>query len=78
MNLSNRTVKAFLDELASGSPAPGGGSTAAMAGALCAALCGMVARLTFGREKLRDSWPAMAEAVAEADRLRARFLCLGG
>jgi formiminotetrahydrofolate cyclodeaminase len=76
MNLSDLSVKAFLDELASGSPAPGGGSTAALAGALGAALSGMVARLTLGREKLRDSWPEMEEAVVEADRLRARFLRL--
>jgi formiminotetrahydrofolate cyclodeaminase len=73
MNLSNLTVQAFLDELASGSPAPGGGSTAALAGAIAAALCGMAARLTLGREKLREAWPAMEEAAAEADRLRARF-----
>ncbi len=76
MNLPNLTVKAFLDELASASPAPGGGSTAAMAGALASALCGMVARLTLGREKLRDRWPAMEAVAAEADRLRARFLGL--
>jgi glutamate formiminotransferase/formiminotetrahydrofolate cyclodeaminase len=76
MNLPNLTVKAFLDELASSSPAPGGGSTAALAGALASALCGMVARLTLGREKLRDRWPAMEEIVAESDRLRARFLGL--
>lgn len=76
MNLPNLTVKAFLDELASASPAPGGGSTAALAGALASALCGMVARLTLGREKLRDRWPAMEEVAAEADRLRARFLGL--
>jgi methenyltetrahydrofolate cyclohydrolase len=76
MNLSNLTVKAFLDELASGSPAPGGGSAAALAGALAAALCAMAARLTLGREKLRDSWPAMEQAADEAERLRARFLCL--
>jgi formiminotetrahydrofolate cyclodeaminase len=76
MNLSNFTVKAFLDELASASPAPGGGSTAALAGALASALCGMAARLTLGREKLRDSWPAMEEAAGDADRLRTRFLCL--
>jgi formiminotetrahydrofolate cyclodeaminase len=76
MNLSNLTVKAFLDELASGSPAPGGGSTAALAGALGTALCAMVARLTLGREKLEDAWPAMEEAASEADHLRARFLLL--
>ena len=76
MNLPNLTVKAFLDELASASPAPGGCSTAALAGALASALCGMVARLTLGREKLRDRWPVMEEVAAEADRVRGRFLGL--
>jgi glutamate formiminotransferase/formiminotetrahydrofolate cyclodeaminase len=76
MNLSNLSVKAFLDELASDSPAPGGGSVAALAGALASALCGMVARLTLGREKLREAWPSMEEAAAEADHLRNRFLLL--
>lgn len=76
MNLANLSVKAFLDELASASPAPGGGSTAALAGALASALCGMVARLTLGREKLRDCWPAMEAVAADADRLRGRFLGL--
>jgi len=76
MNLSDLSVKAFLDELASGSPAPGGGSTAALAGAIGTALCAMVARLTLGREKLRDAWPAMEDAAAEADHLRSRFLLL--
>jgi methenyltetrahydrofolate cyclohydrolase len=76
MNLSNLTLSGFLDELASGSSAPGGGSVAALAGAVGAALSGMVARLTLGREKLQDAWPAMQTAAAEADRLRARFLGL--
>jgi glutamate formiminotransferase/formiminotetrahydrofolate cyclodeaminase len=76
MNRANLTVAAFLEELASPSPAPGGGSAAALAGAMASALCGMVARLTLGREKSRDAWPAMEEVAAEADRHRARFLGL--
>ncbi len=76
MNLSNLTLNAFLEELSSGSPAPGGGSTAALAGAIGASLSGMVARLTLGRERLRDAWPAMDAAAGEADRLRVRFLRL--
>jgi len=76
MNSTNLTVPAFLEELASASPAPGGGSAAALAGAMGAALCGMVGRLTLGREQSRDAWPAMEEVAAEADRHRARFLGL--
>lgn len=76
MNLANLSLTDFLHELASASPAPGGGSAAALAGALSSGLCGMVARLTLAREKLRDSWPAMEEVASEADELRARFLGL--
>jgi glutamate formiminotransferase/formiminotetrahydrofolate cyclodeaminase len=74
--LPGLAVSAFLDELGSSSPAPGGGSAAALVGAVSAALSGMVARLTLGREKLRAAWPAMEKLAIEADRLRGRFLGL--
>jgi len=47
-------IKEFLDELASNSPAPGGGSVAALAGAIGAALSSMVCNLTLGKEKYED------------------------
>ena len=75
MNLIDMTVKEFLFALASGSPAPGGGSAAALAGAAGAALCAMAARLTLGREKQRDAWKEMEglrdEAIALGERLIA-------
>jgi glutamate formiminotransferase/formiminotetrahydrofolate cyclodeaminase len=43
--------ESFYDEVASSSPAPGGGSVAASAGALGAALSAMVCRLTVGKKK---------------------------
>ena len=44
-------VSAFIDAVASDSPAPGGGSVAALAGALSAGLASMVAALSFVKEK---------------------------
>ena len=52
--LTERTVSQFLDELASNSPAPGGGSVAALAGAVGAALSSMVCNLTVGKKKYAD------------------------
>ncbi|OON87070.1 cyclodeaminase/cyclohydrolase family protein [Pyramidobacter sp. C12-8] len=51
MILHEMTLPAFVTELASNSPAPGGGSIAALGGALAAGLVSMVGELTRGREK---------------------------
>ena len=45
----------FLDSLAAGTPAPGGGSASAYAGAMAAGLVAMVARLTTGKENYADA-----------------------
>jgi len=71
--LTKKTVNAFLDELASSSPAPGGGSVAALAGALGAALATMVCNLTIGKKKYADVEDDMKKIKAEAERLRTRF-----
>ena len=76
MALQNLTVEGFVRELASDSPAPGGGSVAALCGSLGAGLSAMVARLTLGKEKYRDHWEAMETLKEEGDRLLARFLSL--
>ena len=76
MALQNLTVEGFVRELASDSPAPGGGSVAALCGSLGAGLSAMVARLTLGKEKYREHWEAMEALQAEGDQLLARFLSL--
>lgn len=53
--LVDMTIKDFLTDTASDKPAPGGGSVAALCGALGAALGTMVCNLTIGREKYQDS-----------------------
>lgn len=66
--VASQPVGVFLAELASASPAPGGGAAAALAGALAAAVVAMVARVTIAREA--SAPPMMEEAVASAERLR--------
>ncbi len=74
MTFSHMNVAEFLQDLASGDPTPGGGSVAALGGALSSALCAMVARVTRGKEKYRSAWEEMETIIPEADRLRERFL----
>ena len=66
-------IDAYLDRLASAEPTPGGGSAATLVGALGAALCAMVARITGGNARY-DSVRTEALAIAAAaDVLRERF-----
>jgi len=61
----DRSVRAFLDELASETPVPGGGSAAGIAVAMGAGLVGMAARVS-------DDWPDAAGVRVQADKLRRR------
>ncbi len=61
----------FLNDLASESPAPGGGSAAAYSGAAAAALVAMVARLTIGRKKYAAVERQMRSILEQAEALRA-------
>jgi formiminotetrahydrofolate cyclodeaminase len=48
--ITQRTVARFLDELADSAPTPGGGSAAALVGAMGAALVSMVCNVTMGKK----------------------------
>jgi glutamate formiminotransferase/formiminotetrahydrofolate cyclodeaminase len=61
----------FLGRLSAGTATPGGGAAAAYAGAMGAALVGMVARLTLGKKKYAEAEAQMQSVVDSADRLRA-------
>lgn len=63
----------FLDELASALPAPGGGSAAAYAGAMGAALVAMVSGLTIGRKKYAEAEAEMQAVRVMAEKLRAEM-----
>ena len=64
----------FLDETASKEPVPGGGSVAAMSGAVAAALTEMVANLTIGKKKYAEVEEEMQSIVQEANSLRIKLL----
>src|SRR2546421_3555264 len=63
----------YLDELASAKSTPGGGSAAALSGALGAALASMVARLTLGKANYANVQPAIQELLEQTEQLRIRF-----
>ena len=66
--LAGMTLRGFADELSMDSPAPGGGSVAALCGALSAGLAAMVANLTVGKKGYE---PVSAEMIATAVRAQA-------
>ena len=66
MKLIDMTVSDYLNDLASVSPAPGGGSAAALCGAQGAGLAAMVASFTIGRKKFAD-FEENAIAVRDAE-----------
>jgi glutamate formiminotransferase/formiminotetrahydrofolate cyclodeaminase len=64
------SLDAFVDELSADSHAPGGGSVAALCGALAAALASMVAALTWAKKGMESSRPAMRELGVRAQALK--------
>jgi len=66
-------VTQFLDELASSAATPGGGSAAAILGALGAALVSMVCNLTIGKKNYAEVEGEMHDVLANAEALRARL-----
>ncbi len=68
--LTEKSVTIFLDELASSTPAPGGGSAAALSGALGAALVSMVCNLTLGKKKYADVQEDIESLLEKSEALR--------
>jgi len=63
----------FIDQVAEGTPAPGGGSAAAHTAALGAALALMVARLTVGKPKYAAAEAESWQVIEEGEALRTRL-----
>ena len=72
--LVEKTVTGFVDELSRDSAAPGGGSVAALAGALAAGLSGMVANLTVGKAGYKKVGPEMKKIAEAGQHLKDRLV----
>ena len=74
MLLKDNTIEQFTEILASEAPAPGGGSVAALNGALATALVHMVGGLTLGKEKYKEFHGEMKEVMNSAAALQKKLV----
>lgn len=72
--LVKKDLRDFANAVSSDSPAPGGGSVSALAGALGSALAAMVANLTVGKKDYESHWSEMKEVAVNAQRLKDELL----
>ena len=73
-SLLDLNLRQFANELSSESPAPGGGSAAALAGALSASLSAMVSNLTVGKKDYEDVQSKVIELAVRGQNLKDEFL----
>lgn len=74
MKLAEQSVSGFADEVASRSPAPGGGSVAALAGAAGASLTAMVCGLTVGKKKYEAVQALVLAGEEQGNAIKTRLL----
>jgi glutamate formiminotransferase/formiminotetrahydrofolate cyclodeaminase len=72
--LASMPVRDFLDELSSDSPAPGGGSVSALAGAMGAALAAMVAAISHGKKGFEAKQNDLDKIARRAQELKDQFV----
>ena len=72
--LAELNLRAFANELSTDSPAPGGGSVAALCGALSAALSSMVANLTVGKKGYEKAQKELKALAVRAQKLKDELL----
>ena len=74
--ITDTSVEQFLTELASGAPTPGGGSAAAIIGAMGAALISMVCNVTLGKKDCESVAAEMHTVLDRSEELRQRLTAL--
>ena len=74
--IKDKSIQIFLDELASKSATPGGGSVSALMGAQSAALISMVCNLTIGKPKYAEVENEMKALLQQAEVLREKLMGL--
>lgn len=74
--MPDQTLSEFTAQLASASPAPGGGSAAALTGALAASLAAMAANVTAANPRYADRTDALTTLAAACETQRAALLAL--
>ena len=76
MAYTDKTCKEFIESVASKEPIPGGGSVAALVGALGASLSAMVARLTVGKKKYIAVAAEMEKNIDEITKIQKDLITL--
>jgi len=76
MDYRTEPLTTYLEDAAAAQPTPGGGSVAAVAGALASTMASMAAAFTAGKEKYKDVQAEIEEALGRLAGLRGTFLDL--
>jgi formiminotetrahydrofolate cyclodeaminase len=71
--MTQYSIDGFLDRLASGDPTPGGGSAAAIMGAMGAALVSMVCNVSFGKKGYEAAESELRNMLVKSEELRGRL-----
>ena len=76
MNFAKQSIESFVQDLNSTKPMPGGGSAAAICGAMGAALAGMSAHMTAGKKKYAAVEEKMQEIITATKILQEEMLVM--
>jgi methenyltetrahydrofolate cyclohydrolase len=74
--MTEHSIEQFLDDLASAHPTPGGGSAAAVMGAMGAALVSMVCNVSFGKKGCEAAEPELRNMLVRSEELRRRLAAM--